>query len=77
MKEAICELLGCHIAKRRLDRGFSQSLLAASAGISRQALSAIERGEQAPAWETIYALADVLRCEVWDLVPSVKQVSRR
>jgi transcriptional regulator with XRE-family HTH domain len=76
VKDAICELIGRHVASRRLERELTQEEVAKQAGISRQALSLIERG-QAPRWETIYAIAEVLRCEVWDLIPTCKQVRAR
>jgi len=74
MKEAISRLIGTHVAARRTDRKQTQEEVAQLAGISRQALSEIERGTQAPRWETLYSLADVLCCDVWDLIPSLKQV---
>ncbi len=77
MKEAICEIMGRHVAKRRMDRDLTQDELATKAGISRQALSEIERGTQAPRWETLYALAGALGCEPWDIIPSLKQVRSR
>ena len=76
MKDAICELIGRHVAAQRLRRGMTQEEVAGLSGISRQALSEIERG-QAPRWETIYAIATVLGCEVWDLIPTLKQVRIR
>jgi DNA-binding XRE family transcriptional regulator len=77
VKEAITELVGRHVATQRLQLGLSQETVAATAGVSRQALSAIERGAQAPSWTTVYALAEVLRCEVADLLPTIRQVRRR
>lgn len=77
MKEVIVELVGRHVATQRLHLELSQEVVAASAGMSRQALSAIERGMQAPRWETLYALAGALRCEVGDLMPTLRQVRTR
>lgn len=74
MKEAICELIGRYVAARRLAVGLTQAEAANQAGVSRQALSMIERGSQAPRWDTLYMLADVLRCEVFDLIPTLRQV---
>jgi transcriptional regulator with XRE-family HTH domain len=74
VKEAITALIGKHVAARRTERGKTQEEVAKLAGISRQALSEIERGTQAPRWETLYMLAQALRCEVFDLIPSLKQV---
>lgn len=77
MKEAICELIGRYVAARRLAVGLTQEEAATKAGVSRQALSEIERGTQAPRWETLYALAEGMRCEIWDLIPTVRQVRFR
>jgi DNA-binding XRE family transcriptional regulator len=64
------------VANRRINANRTQGYVAAKVGISRQALSAIERGEQAPRWETIYQLAEALRCEVHDLLPTRGAVRR-
>lgn len=77
MKDVICELIGHHVAARRTRHGMTQEAVAYQVGVSRQALSEIERGTQAPRWETLYVLAEVLRCEVYDLLPTVKQVRGR
>jgi DNA-binding XRE family transcriptional regulator len=74
MKAAIMELIGRLVATRRANAGHSQEYVSAKVGISRQSLSLIERGETAPRWETLYALSEVLRCEVFDLIPSYNQV---
>jgi transcriptional regulator with XRE-family HTH domain len=74
VKDAITELIGRRCVARRLQRGLTQAQVAAKVGISHQALSEIERGNQAPKWETIYALSKALVCEVWDLIPTLNQV---
>ncbi len=74
MKEAITALIGKHVVARRTERGMTQEEVATQCGVSRQALSMIERGTQAPRWDTLYAIAQALRCEPWDLIPSLKQV---
>jgi transcriptional regulator with XRE-family HTH domain len=73
VKEAICQLIGRYVAARRLAVGLTQEEAATKAGVSRQALSMIERGAQAPRWDTLYMLAEVLRCEVFDLLPTLRQ----
>jgi transcriptional regulator with XRE-family HTH domain len=74
VKEAIAALIGKHVVARRTERGKTQQEIAELVGISRQALSMIERGTQAPRWDTLYAIAQALHCEAWDLIPSLKQV---
>lgn len=73
MKEAIAELIGKHVVARRTGAELTQQELATKVGIARQSLSEIERGTQAPRWETLYTLAEVLRCEVYDLLPTCRQ----
>jgi len=74
VKNVIARFVGKHVVSRRTERRWTQSQLAQKVGISRQALSAIERGAQMPATETMYALAHALRCEVYDLLPTYSQV---
>jgi len=52
---------------RRAEAGLSQAELAARAGVSRQALSAIEAGRQTPSTALALQLARALRCTVDDL----------
>lgn len=70
----IARHIGAHLAARRIERKLTQQEVAKQAGISRQALSEMERGTQLPAWESIYRIAVVFKCEVWDLTPRVAQV---
>ncbi|MBX5491650.1 MAG: helix-turn-helix domain-containing protein [Chloroflexi bacterium] len=51
----------------RVQRGFSQQALAARAGLTRQALSAIESGQYVPNTAVALALARALGCRVEDL----------
>lgn len=74
MSDAIPVLIGRHVAARRTRLALTQEELAKKTGISRQALSMIERGVNPPRWGTVYDLAEALRVEVFDLVPTVKQV---
>jgi transcriptional regulator with XRE-family HTH domain len=75
VKDVIARFVGKHVHARRAGKGWTQTDLADRVGISRQALSAIERGDGMPATETMYALAGALRCEVYDLLPTYKQVT--
>ena len=74
MSDAIPVLIGRHVAGRRIRMALTQEEVAKKVGISRQALSMIERGVNPPRWETIYAIAAALHCEVWDFLPSRMQV---
>ena len=76
MKNVIADLIGKHVFARRMELGLSQEEVAHLVGISRQALSAIERGVNPPHWPTLYGVAGVLHCDVFDLLPSYNQVKR-
>ena len=49
--------LGERIQALRRDRALTQEALAQECGISQKYLSELERGEKAPSWETLVALA--------------------
>ena len=66
MRYAIAELIGERVVARRTRRRLTQQQVAERIGISRQALSSIERGAQTPHWPTLYAVAGVLRCAAVD-----------
>lgn len=51
----------------RLSKGLSRDALGRRAGISRQAVRLIERGDVVPRPETVLALADALGVPVGDL----------
>ncbi|HVP63062.1 MAG TPA: substrate-binding domain-containing protein [Myxococcaceae bacterium] len=58
------------LRERRLLRGWSQDQLARTAGVSRQALNALERGHAQPSVETALALARLLGASVEQLFGS-------
>ncbi|TOL28902.1 transcriptional regulator [Vibrio parahaemolyticus] len=53
----------------RKDKGISQDKLALSADIDRSYVGRIERGEVNITLEKAYQIAEVLRCDVRDLLP--------
>jgi molybdate-binding protein/DNA-binding XRE family transcriptional regulator len=55
------------LRERRLSSGLSQKALAGIAGITRQAVCAIEAGQYSPATSVALRLAHALRCRVEDL----------
>jgi transcriptional regulator with XRE-family HTH domain len=57
-------MIGQELRAIREQRGISARLIAAEAGISRSALTAIERGERYPSLETLEALASCLRINI-------------
>jgi putative transcriptional regulator len=44
--------------------GISMYELAKRSGVSKQALSALEKGQYKPSWETVCAIADALQVDV-------------
>jgi transcriptional regulator with XRE-family HTH domain len=52
----------------RLKHGFSQETLAAAAGVSRNYIGMIERGESNLTLGTMDQIARAMRMEVWELV---------
>ncbi|MFF8406984.1 helix-turn-helix transcriptional regulator [Streptomyces sp. NPDC015684] len=57
------------LTRRRVEAGLSQYGLARKAGISRQLVSAVSNGKASFSPETLAKVADVLGCQVADLVP--------
>ena len=52
--------LGSALKQRRKDLGITQPHLAEIAGISKNTLYKLERGESNPSWEIVLKLMDVL-----------------
>lgn len=71
--------LVCHLRARRAAAGLSQGALAARAGVSRQAVVAIEAGRQQPSTAVALAFARALDCRVEDLfaLPGPQPISAR
>lgn len=67
-------LMGRRITDRRKATRWSQEALANEAGWSRQQLSRVELGQSSIAADRLLALADVLNCEVSDLIPTRAEV---
>ena len=56
------------LRSERTQRGFSQETLASAAGVSRNYIGMIERGESNLTLGTMEQIARALRMEVWELV---------
>lgn len=53
----------------------SQQAFAKAVGLSRTSVTNIERGRQPVSLHTLYSMADILRVEVFDLLPPVPKNS--
>lgn len=60
--------IAAQLTQLRKEKGLSQEELAASLGVSRQAVSKWERGESAPELENLMALAELYGCTLDHLV---------
>jgi len=71
------EKFGQNIQKRRKNLGLSQSELAEKIDIGQQAMSGIERGENAPRFDRLPIIAQELHCSVADLfrLPELEDTS--
>ncbi len=59
--------VGANIQRKRKLRGLTQEKLAEMVGIGQQSLSRMEKGQLAPRFDRLQALADVLHCTVAEL----------
>ncbi|MFJ4551017.1 helix-turn-helix transcriptional regulator [Streptomyces sp. NPDC088817] len=57
------------LARRRVERGLSQNALAREIGASKQLVSAVSRGRASFSPEMLGKVAEVLDCEIADLLP--------
>jgi transcriptional regulator with XRE-family HTH domain len=71
LKEKIYETLGRLVADRRKGAGLSQKALADSLGLSRASITNIERGKQPVQLHLIFKIANVLRVDVRELIPTL------
>ena len=54
------------LRKLREGKGYTQALLAVKAGLSHQAIAALEQGTRGPTWDTVRRLANALGVGVED-----------
>lgn len=66
--QSLSAVVALRIQKVRAERHLTQEQLAEAAGISRDALSRIERNDRAARLDTLAAIAEALGVEVRDLV---------
>ncbi|HEY6116293.1 MAG TPA: helix-turn-helix transcriptional regulator [Candidatus Dormibacteraeota bacterium] len=57
------------LTRRRVEAGLSQNALARAIGVSKQLVSAVSLGKANFSPETLARVAEVLNCEIADLLP--------
>ncbi len=75
-RKALKKALGEVVRKRRREIGLSQENLGFECGLHRTYIGAIERGETNLTIEGIAVLAIALRCDITNLVPSLKDIRK-
>jgi transcriptional regulator with XRE-family HTH domain len=63
-----CKTLGKAIRRLRLERGWSQQMLADHSGLTRESISAIENGRFDPVFTTLMRIATALGMALKDLL---------
>ena len=69
---AIRETLSQRLKALRTERGFTQELVAASLGVSRQAVSKWENGTSEPSTSNLFALAKLYGISVTELLQNIE-----
>jgi DNA-binding XRE family transcriptional regulator len=64
----LCAVFGQRLRQARLRAGLSESDVEIRTGISQQCLNAIEGGIVDPTIQTMGALAQAVRCELWTML---------
>ena len=73
MREQIGAFIGAQVASHRKRERLSQAQLGERVGVSRQAVAQWESGNL-PAIDTLYLIATEFEIEVFDLLPTIRQV---
>ncbi len=75
-RKALRKGLGNLVRERRKNIGLSQEDLGFECGLHRTYIGSIERGETNLTIENIALLAITLRCDLTDLIPSLKTIRK-
>jgi len=73
-EELFNQRMGTRIRTLRLDAGLVQAQLARMSGLSRASITNIEAGTQAPPPYRLALIAQALRCEPAELLPSMAEI---
>lgn len=71
----VARALGTNVRIARMSAELSQEDLVERSGIAIASVQRIEAGNANPSLATLYALAEGVRCDVADLIPSKAQVA--
>ena len=66
--------VGGNISRLRKKNGYTQKELAIAVGYSRQHIGLIETGNDKPSIDILYQICAILKCDIGDLLPSIKEV---
>lgn len=69
IREQVAQDIGANVSLQRKIQGWSMDQLGGYSGMTREAVRAIEAGEQIPRGETLMKLASAFSCTVEDLLP--------
>ena len=67
---------GENVRKARKKQKISQERLALNAGIDRSYMSRVERGIVSITLQKAYVIAQALKCDVKELLPTMEQLSK-
>jgi transcriptional regulator with XRE-family HTH domain len=68
IRERICANVARILQEKREKRGLSLNAFAAKAGLSRQTVAFIERGQRNPTLETLLRLSEVLETDLDEII---------
>lgn len=75
-RKALKRAFGELVRNRRKEVGLSQEDLGFECGLHRTYIGSIERGETNLSLENMAVLAISLRCDITDLIPSLKEIRK-
>jgi putative transcriptional regulator len=70
-------MIGDELQRTRLAAGLTQQQVAAKAGITREYVSHLERGEYSPTLDVLLKVCAALGAEAWELVRRVEKSSTK
>jgi len=76
-EKVIYDYIGKKIRQIREQRDMKQESLAGALGLSRASVANYESGRQAISISDLYKLADFLKTEICDILPSVKEIKEK